>query len=202
MDRGYILTFEQVVSLEAPSADANLSIASITQKMEEIHVGLSWAEALGKYKLTKVITLNPRFVLVNRLSTDITFREHGGAARGSIAPGEKSFMHFMRTSDEKLLTLAYPGLNARWYVGGYVRMSWKLTHPRSPAINMEDIGIVHVRLPSSEHTSALVRADIKIDASTFFIYLQDARDHWPFKIENESDYVVDLTQMVWPFRLT
>lgn len=83
--------------------------------MEEIHVGLSWTEALGKYKLTKVITLNPRFILVNHLSFDITFREHGGAARGTIAPEEKSFMHFMRASDQKFLTLAYPGLNARWY---------------------------------------------------------------------------------------
>jgi len=92
--------------------------------MEEIHVGLSWAEALGKYKLTKVITLNPRFVLVNHMNTDITFREHGGAARGSVAPGEKSFMHFMRTSDEKLLTLAYPGLNARWYAECCGQMSW------------------------------------------------------------------------------
>lgn len=63
---------------------------------------------------------------------------------------------------------------------------------------MEDIGIVHVRLPSSEHASMLVRVDIKIDASTFFIYLQDAGDSWPFKIENESDYVVDLAQMVRP----
>ncbi|KAF9652010.1 vacuolar protein sorting-associated protein 13 [Thelephora ganbajun] len=172
-------TWSKVVSLEAPSADANLSIASSLQKMEEIHVGLSWTEALGKYKLTKVITLNPRFILINRLNTDITFREHGGAARGSIAPGEKSFMHFMRTSDEKLLTLAHPGLNARW----------------SPAINMEDIGPIHVHLPSSEHASTLVRVDIKIDASTFFIYLHDAGDHWPFKIENESDYVVDFSQM-------
>lgn len=65
---------------------------------------------------------------------------------------------------------------------------------------MEDIGIVHVRLPSSEHASTLVRVDIKIDASTFFIYLQDAGDHWPFKIENESDYVVDFAQMVRGFR--
>ena len=83
--------------------------------MEEIHVGLSWTEGLGKYKLTKVVNLNPRFILVNCLNTNITFREHGGAGRGNVAPGEKSFMHFMRTSDEKLLTLAYPGLNARWY---------------------------------------------------------------------------------------
>jgi hypothetical protein len=73
-------------------------------------------------------------------------------------------------------------------------------YTRSPAINMEDIGIVHVRLPSSEHTSNLVRVDIKIDASTFFIYIQDAEDHWPFKIENESDYVVDFTQMARVFR--
>lgn len=67
---------------------------------------------------------------------------------------------------------------------------------------MEDIGAVYVRLPSSEHASTLVRADIKIDASTFFIYLQDAGDHWPFKIENESDYVVDFSQTVRPFRFS
>ena len=108
--------------MEAPTADASLTIASSTQKMEEIHVGLSWAEALGKYKLTKVITLNPRFIIVNRLSIDVTFREHGGAGRGTVAPGGKSFMDFMRTNDEKLLTLAYPGLNARWYVGYYIRI--------------------------------------------------------------------------------
>ena len=82
--------------------------------MEEIQVGLSWTEALGKYKLTKVITLNPRFILVNRLNTAIAFREHGGTARGTVAPGEKSFMHFMRNNEQKLLTLAHPGLNARW----------------------------------------------------------------------------------------
>ena len=77
-------------------------------------------------------------------------------------------------------------------------MSLQFTYPRSPAINMEDIGIVHVRLPSSEHASTLVRVDIKIDASTFFIYLQDAGDRWPFKIENESDHVVDFSQTVRP----
>lgn len=60
---------------------------------------------------------------------------------------------------------------------------------------MEDIGIVHIRLPSSDHASTLVRVDIKIDTSTFFIYLQDAEGHWPFKIENESGYVVDFAQM-------
>ena len=65
---------------------------------------------------------------------------------------------------------------------------------------MEDIGVVHVRLPS-ERASTLVRVDIKIDASAFFIYLQDSGDRWPFKIENESDYVVDFAQLVWPFLL-
>ena len=67
---------------------------------------------------------------------------------------------------------------------------------------MEDIGEVHVRLPSAEYASTLVRADIKIDASTFFIFLQDSGDHWPFKIENESDYIVDFAQMVRSFWFT
>ncbi len=88
-----------------------------TQKADEIHVGLSWTEGLGKYKLTKVITLAPRFIVVNNFSQPLAFREHGVAPRGrpTIEPGEKRPLHFLRVGDEKLLTLAIPGLNAQWY---------------------------------------------------------------------------------------
>lgn len=91
-------------------------IPANTQKSEEIHIGLSWTEGLGKYKLTKVITLAPRFLIVNHLPDAISFREHGVPPRGrsTIEPGEKCPLQFMRASEEKLLTLAYPGLNAKW----------------------------------------------------------------------------------------
>jgi vacuolar protein sorting-associated protein 13A/C len=52
------------------------------------------------------------------LSETISFREHGVAPkdRSVIEPGERCPLHFMRTGQEKLLTIACPGLNAQWLV--------------------------------------------------------------------------------------
>lgn len=73
-------------------------------------------EGLGKYKLTKVITLTPRFIIKNNFSEPISFREHGVAPRGrsTIGPGERCPLQFIRIGDEKLLTVAIAGLNAQW----------------------------------------------------------------------------------------
>ena len=105
-----------MVSLEAPAADTRLIIPSQTRKSEEIQVGLSWSEGVGKYKLTKVIALSPRFIVKNNGSKTIAFREHGVAPRGksTLDPGERIPLHFLRSTDEKLLTVAFPGLNAQW----------------------------------------------------------------------------------------
>lgn len=91
-------------------------MAHQTQRSEEIHVGLSWTEGLGKYKLTKVITLAPRFIVKNNFSQPLAFREHASAPRGrsTIDPGERRLVQFIRAGEEKLLTIAMPGLNARW----------------------------------------------------------------------------------------
>ncbi|CDO71578.1 hypothetical protein BN946_scf184911.g48 [Trametes cinnabarina] len=175
-------TWSQSISLDAPTAETRLVIPHQTQKSEEIHVGLSWTEGLGKYKLTKVITLAPRFIIKNNFSQPLAFREHGVAPRGraTIDPGEKRPLHFLRIGDEKLLTIAMPGLNAQW----------------SAPINLEDIGSVHFRLYASENDQRmwLMRADVKIEGPTIFIFLNEATEGWPFTIENESDYPLSFSQ--------
>jgi vacuolar protein sorting-associated protein 13A/C len=95
-----------------------LVAASQQQKSDEVHVGLSWSEGMGKYKLSKVVTFAPRFLLKNDLSETISFREHGVAPRkySSIVPGARCPLQVIRTGQEKLLTFAFPGLNAQWYV--------------------------------------------------------------------------------------
>jgi vacuolar protein sorting-associated protein 13A/C len=106
----------QVFSLEAPAAETEMVVPSLGQKAEEYHIGLSWTEGLGKYKLTKVITLAPRFLIKNNLPDPICFREHGAAPRGRaiLNSGERCPLQIMRVSREKLLTIAYPGLNSLW----------------------------------------------------------------------------------------
>lgn len=104
--------------MEAPAAETELVATSQRQKSQEYHVGVSWTEGLGKYKLTKVITLTPRFLIKNNLPETISFREHGVAPkdRAAIEPGQRSALQIMRASQEKLLTVAFPGLNAQWYI--------------------------------------------------------------------------------------
>lgn len=106
----------KVFSLEAPAADAEMVIPSVKQRNEEYHFGLSWTEGLGKYKLTKVITISPRFMLKNDLPFPIQFREYKGLPRGRavLESGERTPFQAMQAGEEKLLTIAYSGLNARW----------------------------------------------------------------------------------------
>lgn len=68
---------------------------------------------------------------------------------------------------------------------------------RSPPINIADIGSVHLRMRTRDlNDIRLVRADIKIDGSTIFVTFCDAKDGWPFRIENESSYTISVVQTV------
>lgn len=185
-DNGHAFVFKvgesgwsKVFSLEAPSAETEIVTPSSRQKAEEYHIGLSWTEGLGKYKLTKVITLAPRFLIKNNLPDPICFREHGAAPRGRaiLDPGERCPMQIMRASREKLLTIAYPGLNSQW----------------SSPINIEDIGSIHLRVRLPDGDMHIVKADVVIDGSTIFVILS-AAEKWPFVIENDSDFSVSVMQ--------
>lgn len=166
-------------SVEAPVAEMELIVQTQKQKSDDIHVGISWSEGLGKYKLTKVITLAPRFFIKNNLTYPLSFREHGVAPRerSTVNPGERCPLMFIRPGQERLLTIALAGLNAQW----------------SPPINMEDIGSIHLRLKTLEDTIRLMRADVQIALSSIFITFTET-DDWPFVIENESDYTLKISQ--------
>ncbi|KIM85199.1 hypothetical protein PILCRDRAFT_817197 [Piloderma croceum F 1598] len=187
-DRGHEFLFKvgesnwsKLFSLEAPAAETEMVVASQKNKSEEFHIGVSWTEGLGKYKLTKVITLAPRFLIKNNLSESISFREHGVAPKDRfvIEPGQRSPLQVMRRRQEKLLTVAFAGLNAQW----------------SPPINIEDIGSVHLRMRARESDGVrLVRADVQIDGSTIFVAFCPADEGWPITIENDSDYTISIAQ--------
>ena len=70
--------------------------------------------------------------------------------------------------------------------------------PTTSPINLEDIGTVHFRLPAPGDPSKvhLLRADVKLDGSTIFVYVSLASEGWPFVIENDSDYPFTFWQTV------
>ncbi|KAF8591826.1 vacuolar protein sorting-associated protein 13 [Ramaria rubella] len=170
------------LSFEAPSAETAVSLPA--PKDTESHIGVSWTEGTGKYKISKVITLAPRFLVRNSLDQPLHFREKGmpPSERSLLQPGERAALQYTRRGREKLLTIAYSGLNARW----------------SAPINIQDIGIVHFRLfPPGEETREphLIRADVALDGATVHVTLNAETGPWPFIIDNNSDYDVSFCQV-------
>lgn len=171
------------LSLKAPTAESVLVIASEKRKGEEIQAGITWTEGSGKYKLTKVITVAPRFILKNNLPQTLAVREHGVGLsdRSVLESGESCPLHTVRTGPFKLLTVAYPGVDAKW----------------SPPLSIGDIGSVYLRLyaPRQPPSFDLVRADVNVNGSTIFVTFDVATEGYPFVLDNKSDYAFTFHQI-------
>ncbi|KAL2841641.1 hypothetical protein BJX68DRAFT_245287 [Aspergillus pseudodeflectus] len=137
----------------------------------EYHAGVSVAEGEGKYKLTKIVTIAPRFVLKNKLTEDILVREPGSSNVIEIKTGDLVPLHFLRQAGEKQLCLCFPGVNNQW----------------SSPFNIADIGTVHVKLARQNQRQRLIKVDVIMEAATLFVHLSFEQRNWPFSMRNESD---------------
>ncbi|BFZ60577.1 Vacuolar protein sorting-associated protein 13 [Saitoella coloradoensis] len=132
---------------------------------QEIHVGISVAAGEGKYKLTKVITLTPRFVLKNnlpetRLTCIMTLKS------GEIAP-----LYFVNSNASRQLSLCFPGINSEW----------------SAPISIQDLGHMHVKLNKEHNHQELVRSDVNMENATVFVgFSIESPSRWPIVIRNDS----------------
>ncbi|KAF8311204.1 hypothetical protein DL93DRAFT_2229838 [Clavulina sp. PMI_390] len=173
--------WSRVISFEAPSAETEVTL-EVPGRDHNIHVGVSWKLGLGKYKLTKVVTLAPRFILVNNLSKKLCFREHGAdpPSNSILEPGAQTSLQIMRPVVDKLITITYPGLNAQW----------------SAPVSIGDVGTMHVRVfpPGQTSTPDLVKVVTAVEGATIFVYFDEEKGPWPFRIENNSEYAFKLAQ--------
>ncbi|KAJ5665895.1 uncharacterized protein N7477_008343 [Penicillium maclennaniae] len=141
------------------------------QGRSEFHSGVSVAEGEGKYKLTKVVTLSPRFVLKSKLNEDLLVREPGSSNVLQITSGELVPLHFLRAIVEKQLCLCFPGVNNQW----------------SSPFNIADVGTVHVKLAKANQRQKLIKVDIILEGATLFLHFSFESRNWPFSMRNESD---------------
>lgn len=137
----------------------------------EIHVGISVNSGEGKYKMTKVVTLAPRFVISNKLGEEIHIRESSAPGYMTLSGGALRPLHFMQKTPVKQLCLCYAGVDNHW------------TSP----FNIADIGTTHVKIAKAGQRQRLVRVEILMEESTVFINLSIETKNWPFSMRNESD---------------
>ncbi|POS86544.1 hypothetical protein EPUL_002626 [Erysiphe pulchra] len=137
----------------------------------EIHIGITVKAGEGKYKLTKVVTIAPRFILKNQISEEISVREPGSSKFMVIKPQALQPLYFLQKSTKKQLSLCYPGLNNKW----------------SSPFNISDLGTIHIKIAKQSERQKLVRVEVLMENSTMFLHLSMETGHWPFSIRNESD---------------
>ena len=157
-------------SFDAIGSNFEVVVPSVNDKTE-LHSGVSVTEGEGKYNLTKVVTITPRFILKNKMTEEINFREPSSSDIQKLKPNELRPLHFMRQSPEKQLCLCFPGVNNQW----------------SSPFNISNIGMTHVKLARQGQRQKLIRVEIILEDATLFLHISIETKHWPFSMRNESD---------------
>lgn len=137
----------------------------------DMHLGVSVAEGEGKYNLTKVVSIAPRFVVKNKINEEILIREPGQSDWMSLQQGQLLPLRWLRQEGSPQLSLCYPGVNNQW----------------SSPFNISNVGNVHVKLSKTGERQKLMRIDVLMEQATIFIHLSVETKHWPFSFKNMSD---------------
>ncbi|KAI0145262.1 vacuolar protein sorting-associated protein 13 [Xylariaceae sp. FL1272] len=157
-------------SFDAIGSTTDVALQSAT-KQSELHVGITVEAGEGKYKLTKVVTLAPRFVVKNKIGEPINIREPRSSNIMTLESGALQPLYWLQRSHTKQMALCYPGMDNQW----------------SSPINISDLGTMHIKIAKAGQRQRLIRVEILMENATIFLHLSMENKAWPFSMRNESD---------------
>ncbi|KAI1811883.1 vacuolar protein sorting-associated protein 13 [Poronia punctata] len=157
-------------SFDAIGSTTDVALQSAA-KQTELHVGITVEAGEGKYKLTKVVTIAPRFVVKNKVGEVINVREPRSSNIMSLEPGALQPLYWLQRSQVKQMVLCYPGMDNQW----------------SSPVNISDLGTTHVKIAKAGQRQRLIRVEILMEDATIFLHLSIENKAWPFSMRNESD---------------
>ncbi|CEG78909.1 hypothetical protein RMATCC62417_13445 [Rhizopus microsporus] len=162
--------WSQPLSFEAVGSVYDVVLPN-TNRSEEIHVGIHVQEGQGRFKLTKTITITPRFVLSNQMNQNIRYRVPETKDEYTLEAGQRIPLYNIRVQNEKQLSIKLEGFSNAW----------------SAPFNIQDIGDVHVRLSNDYgEPDALIRVSVLLQDATIFIVLTK-EENWPYLLVNKTD---------------
>ncbi|KAI9273340.1 hypothetical protein EDC94DRAFT_192131 [Helicostylum pulchrum] len=163
--------WSQPLSFEAIGSVYDVALPN-QGRSEEIHVGINIQEGQGKFKLTKTITITPRFVLSNQTNENIRYRVPETKNDYILESKQRIPLYNIRVQNEKQLTIKLEGISNVW----------------SAPFNIQDIGDVHVRLANDYGgQDMLIRVTtILQDATIFIVLAKEEDDNWPYLLVNKT----------------
>ncbi|KAL6708958.1 Vacuolar protein sorting-associated protein 13 [Coniothyrium glycines] len=157
-------------SFDAIGSEYAVAIPS-TKSRSEMHLGVSISEGEGKYNLTKIVSITPRFIIKNKIKEELLIREPGQSDWLTVKDGELLPLRWLRQGGSPQLSLCYPGVNNQW----------------SSPFHISNVGNVHVKLSKAGQRQKLIRVDILMEQATIFCHISVETKHWPFSFKNMSD---------------
>lgn len=149
----------------------NAVTALIPNKQTGMDVAVSIEEGTGKYNLTKVVTVAPRYILRNLFEEPLAFVEVGSTHQFTLNSGEMLPLYGLRALADKSFSLRLAHQSKGW----------------SLAFSISDIGQVFLKVTKEGKGQILLKVNILTDNGTVFVQVEDANNHWPFSIRNFSD---------------
>jgi len=162
--------WSQPVSFDAIGANTTVKLAEESGR-SEMQCGLTVTEGEGVYKLTKVVSIAPRFIVKNKLSEELQIREPGSSNAVTLKAGELYPLRFLKQTTGQQLSLCFPGVNNSW----------------SSPFDISNMGSIHVKIAKAGERQKLVRVEVLTEQSIIFLHLSLEGKQWPFSIRNESD---------------
>lgn len=165
------------LSFDVIGSEVEVAIRS-AEADREAHFGLSIEDGLGKFKLSKVVKLAPRYMVWNTLKEAVHLREAGGGESLRIEAGSQVPLHWLHVNSSKQAMFAYAGAEGHW------------TAP----FNINDVGNVFLRISRGDGRQQLLQVEVLVSSSTIFIKLTRQDGPWPFQLRNESEFTVAFRQ--------
>ncbi|ODO11680.1 hypothetical protein I350_00464 [Cryptococcus amylolentus CBS 6273] len=166
--------WSQPISFEPVSADMQISLGNASGEKDNF-VGLSYAEGTGKYKLTKVITIAPRFMVKNTYNRPIRVRQYGTRNEYPVGVNERIPIHQLSNNAPPQLIMSFDEPDTDW----------------SAPFNISDIGRTHIAVQRQSRGSPktyLMRVETHLEGSSIFLYIsREKEDAWPLRVANDTN---------------
>lgn len=165
------LSWSKPISFDAIGKFTGVSAPRSDNKHQEMNFGVSVTEGEGKYKLTRVVTFAPRYIVRNSLSEAILVAESGSTTQHELGANDVLPLYNLRTGGVKAIIVKFMHEGRLW----------------SSPFTIDDIGQTFLKIQKEKVGQILIKVNAVTEGATIFILIQDANSEWPFLIKNYTD---------------
>ena len=138
----------------------------------------------GKFNETKIVTICPKFIIVNKIDEELQFKLSKASAHSHLKPFEMRPILDIFTTEQFLMALRLKKVYDEW---------------SSPFV-FSEVGKFYVKLTKpAVGLNMLLKVEIVLEDSSLFIIITK-ESSWPYRIDNNSSVDVTISQLNCPIK--